>query len=214
MKMTETLTSVLTYAFYAAVGLIVLLLLSSALPIPGGIKTFVVQSGSMEPSIKTGGVVVVKPMDSYAVGDVITFGPRTKTKSPTTHRIIEVTADGNYVTKGDANSDQDLRTVSHYEVIGRVLFSLPYLGYAVAAAQKPWGFMIIVVIPAAIIIWEEAGKIWREIKKKQDYKQRVAKRPAPSNSTDPSEIHEVVQFHGTSGAPVKQDSTGEINPGK
>lgn len=190
--MTETLTSVLTHAFYAAVGLIVLLLLSSALPIPGGWKTFVVQSGSMEPSIKTGGIVVVKPTTltgsgeagSYQVGDVITFGPRTKTKSPTTHRIIEVTADGNYVTKGDANSDQDLRTVSRYEVIGRVLFSLPYLGYAVAAAQKPWGFMIIVVIPAAIIIWEEAGKIWREIQKKRDYKQRVEKREETINQGD------------------------------
>lgn len=194
------ITTLLTYGFYLAVAFIVVLLLASALPIPGGIKTFVVQSGSMEPSIKTGGVVVVKPMDSYVVGDVITFGPRSKTKSPTTHRIIEVKEDGNYVTKGDANSDQDLRTVSRYEVIGKVLFSVPYVGYAVAAAQKPWGFVIIVVIPAVIIIWEEAGKIWREIQKKRDYKERVAKRPAPSNSTE--------------GAPAKQDSTGENNPGK
>jgi signal peptidase len=184
MKMTETLTSVLTYAFYAAVGLIVLLLLSSALPIPGGIKTFVVQSGSMEPSIKTGGIVVVKPMDSYAVGDVITFGPRTKTKPPTTHRIMEVKEDGNFLTKGDANEDEDMRTVSRYEVIGRVLFSVPYLGYAVATAQKPWGFVLIIGIPAAIIIWEEAGKIWIEIKKKRDYAARVEKRTETTDSPE------------------------------
>ena len=167
---TETITNIFSYGFYLAVAFIVLLLLSSALPIPGGVKTFVVQSGSMEPSIKTGGIVVVKPADSYAVGDVITFGPRSKTKPPTTHRIIEVKEDGNFVTKGDANDDEDMRTVSRYEVIGKVLFSVPYVGYAVAAAQKPWGFTIIVVIPAAIIIWEEVGKIWREMKKKQDYK--------------------------------------------
>lgn len=170
------LGNLLTYAFYAAVALIVLLLLSSALPIPGGIKTFVVQSGSMEPTIKTGGVVVVKPAESYHVGDVITFGPRSKTKPPTTHRIMEVKEDGNFLTKGDANEDSDMRTVSRYEVIGKVLFSLPYVGYAVAAAQKPWGFTVIVIIPAVIIIWEELQKIWIEVKKKQDYRKRVEKR--------------------------------------
>lgn len=176
MKTTEILTNIFTYVFYTAVAAIVLLLLSSAIPIPGGLKTFVVQSGSMEPSIKTGGVVVIKPMDTYGVGDVITFGPRSKTKPPTTHRIVEVKADGNFLTKGDANEDGDIRPVSRYEVIGKVLFTVPYVGYAVAAAQKPWGFTIIVVIPAAIIIWEELQKIWREMKKKQDYKHRVEKR--------------------------------------
>lgn len=145
---------------------------------------------------------MVKSMESYGVGDVITFGPRSKTKPPTTHRIIEVKADGNFVTKGDANDDEDMRTVSRYEVIGKVLFSIPYVGYAVAAAQKPWGFVVIVVIPAVIIIWEEVQKIWREMKKKQDYGHRVEKRLAQSNNDD------VV--------PVKQDSTGEekeIDPG-
>ncbi len=176
MKATSLITNILTYGFYALVALVVVLLFSSALPIPGGIKTFVVQSGSMEPSIGTGSVVVVKPFESYAQGDVITFGPRSKTKPPTTHRIIEVKEDGNFVTKGDANEDEDIRAVSRYEVIGKVIFSVPYIGYAVAAAQKPWGFMLIVGIPAILIIWEEAGKIWREMKKKKDYAERVEKR--------------------------------------
>lgn len=180
--MTDKLTHVLTYGFYAAVAVVALFLFSSALPIPGGIKTFVVQSGSMEPAIRTGSVVVVKPAEQYQVGDVITFGPRSKQKPPTTHRIIEVKEDGNFVTRGDANNDADMRTVSRYEVIGRVLFSIPLVGYAVATAQKPWGFAIIIGIPAVIIVWEEANKIWIEIKKKQDYKRRIAKRPAPSNN--------------------------------
>lgn len=124
-------------------------------------------------------------MASYGVGDVITFGPRSKTKPPTTHRIVEVKDDGNYVTRGDANTDDDMRTVSRYEVIGRVLFSVPFAGYAVAAAQKPWGFTIIVVIPAAIIIWEELQKIWRELQKKKDYKQRIEKREETEKETGP-----------------------------
>jgi signal peptidase len=165
----------------------------------------------MEPAIKTGSVVVVKPADSYKVGDVITFGPVSKTKSPTTHRIAEI-KDGNYLTRGDANNAEDMRTVSRYEIIGKVIFSVPYVGYAVAAAQKPWGFGLIIVVPAVLIIYEEAQKIRKELAKRKDYKQRVEKRIAPLNSADPSEIHEVVQtklqFRGTRGAPAKQDSTG------
>ena len=186
MCMKIGITDVLTYLFYAAVACIVLLLLSSMLPIPGGVKTFVVQSGSMEPSIKTGSVIVVKQAESYTVGEVITFGPRSKTKPPTTHRIIEIKEDGSYVTKGDANDDEDLRTVSRYEVIGKVVASIPWVGYAVAAAQKPWGFVVIVVIPAAIIIWEEVGKIWTEIKKKRDYAARIEKREEHQAATETS----------------------------
>lgn len=187
MQATETITHVLTYAFYAAVAVIILALFSSALPIPGGIKTFVVQSGSMEPEIGTGSVVVVKPAESYAKDDVITFGPRSKTKPPTTHRILEVTDKGSYVTKGDANTDADIRPVNRHEVIGRVVFSIPYVGYAVAAAQKPWGFMLIVVIPAVLIIWEEAHKIWRELRKKKDYAARVEKREESAIETHAKE---------------------------
>ncbi len=190
----DRIFKVLAYLFYAAIALVAVVLIASAVPVPGGIKTYVVQSGSMEPAIKTGSVVVIKPMADYRVGDVITFGPKSKGKTPTTHRIMEV-KEGGFVTRGDANNGEDMRTVSRYEIIGKVLFSVPYIGYAVATAQQPWGFGLIIVIPAVLIIYEEAQKIRRELKKKADYKRRVEKRPAPSNSTE--------------GAPAKQDSTGE-----
>ncbi|MDZ4229597.1 MAG: signal peptidase I, partial [Candidatus Veblenbacteria bacterium] len=130
----------LYYLFFAAAVFIVVVLLSSALPIPGGIKTFVVQSGSMEPSIKTGAVVAVKPQASYEVGDVITFGPYSKTKPPTTHRIIEIKEENGrpvYATRGDANKSEDMREVASRDVIGEVIVNVPYVGYLVAAAKQP-----------------------------------------------------------------------------
>ncbi len=36
-------------------------------------QAYIVSSGSMEPAIKTGSVVVVSPKSSYQVGDVVTF---------------------------------------------------------------------------------------------------------------------------------------------
>jgi len=44
----------------------------SVLGIPQGLRTFVVQSGSMEPAIKTGSLVFVKPQSDYQVSDIIT----------------------------------------------------------------------------------------------------------------------------------------------
>ncbi|MCD5396329.1 MAG: signal peptidase I [Candidatus Pacebacteria bacterium] len=85
-------------------------LVVSLLPLPGNYKILVVQSGSMEPSIKTGSVVVVKPASDYKVGDVITFGPFSKTKPPTAHRIYQIKEKNGqivYITKGDANNSPD-----------------------------------------------------------------------------------------------------------
>jgi len=153
------------YLILAAVAIVALFLIFSVVPVKGGYKTLVVLSGSMEPKIHVGSVVAVKPVGEYKVGDVITFGENTKTKTPTTHRIAEVKEDGgvkSYITKGDANNAPDQKPVAQGEILGKVLFSVPYVGYAVNAAQKPVGFMLIVIVPAVIIIYEEIRSIKKE----------------------------------------------------
>jgi signal peptidase len=163
--MVNKLSKILYYLLTTVIVLVVLFFVISALPIPGGAKTFVVQSGSMEPAIRTGSIVVVLPQEKYQTGDVITFGPYSKSRPLTTHRIVEVTSTG-YVTQGDANNATDARTVLSSNVIGRVRFSIPYFGYAVAAAQKPMGFIILIAVPALLLIWDEVKKIKNEVKKK------------------------------------------------
>ena len=153
--------------------LVVLLLIVSTLPITGNYKVMTVISGSMEPKIKMGSVVVVKPADDYKIGDVITFGIISKTKSPTTHRINDIRViDGKpiYITKGDVNNAPDTREVQKKDVIGKVLFDVPYVGFAIDFAKKPIGFALIIIIPAAVIIFDEARKIYNEIKKKKTKK--------------------------------------------
>lgn len=147
---------------------IALLLLVSVFPIPGNIETKIVLSGSMEPAIKTGSIVVIKPEDNYEIGDIITFGKDTKKDIPTTHRIIKMRASSGeilYRTKGDANGDPDGRETNKKSVIGKVLFSIPYLGYILDFAKKPLGFMLLVGIPAGIIIIDEIKKIWMEVRR-------------------------------------------------
>jgi len=150
--------------------IIAILLIVSVFPITGNYKVMVVQSGSMTPAIKMGSVVMVKPADDYKIGDVITFGPYSRTQAPTTHRIYDIKVTGGtpvYITKGDANNAPDQREITKRDIVGKVFFSVPYLGYAVAAAKKPYGFMLIIVVPAVIIIYDEIRKIYAEVKKKK-----------------------------------------------
>ncbi len=161
---------VIYYIFIAFIAAIAILLVVSTFQISGNFKVMTVLSGSMEPVIKMGSVVVIKPADDYKIGDIITFGPITKTKPPTTHRVQDIKIiEGNpvYITKGDGNNAPDAREVSPKEIIGKVLFTVPYARYIVDAARKPFGFMLLIIIPAILIIYDEVRKIIQELKIKR-----------------------------------------------
>jgi len=165
---------IIYYIFLTLVILIALLLIISVFPITGNIKFMMVQSGSMEPAIKMGSVVMVKPMQEYKMGDVITFGEITKTKSPTTHRIHDMKViEGRpiYITKGDANNAPDQKEIQKRDILGKVLLNIPYLGFAVDFAKKPVGFVLIIGIPAVVIISDEIKKIIKEVKKTKESKE-------------------------------------------
>jgi signal peptidase len=169
----KKLSQTIYYSFLVIIGAITVLFIVSAFPITGNIKFMVVQSGSMEPSIRAGSVVMVKPVEDYKSGDVITFGPYSKTKPPTSHRIYDIkVVDGQsfYITKGDANNAPDLREIIKKDILGKVLVSVPYLGFAVDFAKKPIGFALIIIIPAAIIVSDEIKNIWKEIIKLKNKK--------------------------------------------
>ena len=105
---------IIYYIVVGLIGLIAVLLVVSAFPITGNYKLMVVQSGSMQPEIKMGGIVVVKPADDYKIGEIITF-QSVKNKESITHRIYDVKIVGGeplYITKGDANNAPDPREVS------------------------------------------------------------------------------------------------------
>jgi signal peptidase len=164
------------YLFIAFIIVVALLLIFSVLPITGNYKVMTVLSGSMDPNIKMGSVVVVKPVQDYKIGEVITFGPYSKTKAPTTHRIYDIrVVDGQplYITKGDANDAPDPKEIQKKDVVGKVLLSVPYMGYAVDFAQKPLGFALIIIVPAAIIVYDEIKKIFSELKKKKKTEEKT-----------------------------------------
>lgn len=120
---------------------------------------YVVLSGSMEPAISTGDVIVVDGVEPGAVetGDVITFR-RQGERVPTTHRVIEVVGsdDGRaFVTKGDANEERDPQPVPAESVVGRVAITIPLIGYVIQFADTPLGFGLLVAVPFGLLVVTE-----------------------------------------------------------
>lgn len=166
--MIKKLIKIPYYLLIAGVVSVGLLLLATLMPIPGNFRIKIVRSGSMEPYIRTGGIVLIRPASFYKVGDVVTFGPDTKTQIPTTHRIVEEKKEGTtktFITKGDANDAVDPSLVYPKDIGGRVIFTLPFVGYILDFAKQPLGFILLVGLPAVLVILDELFKIWREIKK-------------------------------------------------
>lgn len=131
-------------------------------------RAYVVQSGSMEPIIGVGSVVVSFPYEDYREGDVVTFYPEASKKSLVTHRIVkrDISAAGvSFSTAGDANEDADPGSIKESQIVGRVVFSLPYLGYVVDFAKTPRGFIFLVIVPATIVVYEELKNLSSEGKK-------------------------------------------------
>ena len=150
----------------------------SFVPFPGNYKIFTVQSGSMEPTIKTGSLIFVRPEADYNVGDIVTR--RTDDPKVTiTHRIVskeEVQGKIAFQTKGDANQSADSEKFTKDGIIGKEIFKLPYIGYPVGYAKTTPGLILLIIVPAVIIIYDEMNKIKEEIKKKFQYRKAVAKR--------------------------------------
>lgn len=164
----------LYYLVIVLISVVAFLLIISILPITGNFKTLVVLSGSMEPAIHTGSVVLIKPEVNYRIGDIITFGKIGKNQTPITHRVNDIRLQEGkpiYITKGDANNAPDTKEVTPTEIQGKVIFSIPFIGYAIDFAKKPLGFMVIIIVPTIAIIFDEVKKIFneaRKIKKKSE----------------------------------------------
>lgn len=166
MKKGNKYLKILIYIVYAIVIIFAFLAVSSKFSI-GGLKLLVVKSGSMEPAIKTGSMVVGKSASDYNIGEVITFKNTGKPTETTTHRIYDKECQNDvctFTTKGDANDAPDFETVIADRIEGKVMLAVPYFGYITNFARTLPGLIILIIIPAVIIIYEEIRKIHNETK--------------------------------------------------
>lgn len=129
-------------------GLVVALaLVLVVVPKLSGSTPLTVLTGSMEPTLPPGTLLVVRPVDTadVRVGDVVTYQIESGRPEVISHRVVEVasSSDGSttFVTKGDANGSADEAPVRPEQVRGELWYSVPWVGYvnqAVNGQARGW----------------------------------------------------------------------------
>ncbi len=127
-----------------------------------GITPYVVLSGSMEPTIKTGSVCFINKHVKYEnikEKDIIAF--KMSDGTLVTHRVDSINSE-TFITKGDANDVKDGESTKD-KYVGKNIFWIPKVGYVVKAIQTTKGrimagTIVIVLFAAAFLIGEPSKK--------------------------------------------------------
>lgn len=148
-------------AIQAAVAVVLLVLvaalLAGSVPSLFGCESYVVMSGSMEPTLRVGDLAVVAPVApaDLRVGDVISYRTPKRPDVVVTHRLtaIGVNDAGRTVfeTRGDANDSADQIEIDPRGVVGRLVYAVPKVGYLVDFAKRPLGKILLLGVPAALL---------------------------------------------------------------
>lgn len=108
-----------------------------------GISADVILSGSMEPALRTGGIAFTDTREFVPEeGDIITYRLNGLL---ITHRIVQKKKD-TCITKGDANDGVDAEEVEISRIIGKVIFTVPFLGYVVVFLRTKTGIFVLLVL--------------------------------------------------------------------
>ena len=175
--MLKTIRNIITTILVVLVALLAILLVGVRLI---GLQPYVVLSGSMEPTYHVGSLVYVQKVDYHdlKVGDPITY--MLDSDTVVTHRIIEVLVDEEdpntlrYFTQGDANDIPDGTSVHYKNIIGKPLFSIPYLGYVSNYIQQPPGLYVALATGAILILLVFLPDIFSEDEKKKEQAEESA----------------------------------------
>ena len=120
-----------------------------------GVEVYTVLSGSMEPQYQTGSIIYVVDVDpaELQVKDPITFYLSGSTVA--THRIIEIQEGEGHLrfrTKGDNNDVEDAGYVLDDDIIGKPVFTIPFLGYLITYIQQPPGSYVAISAGAFLFL--------------------------------------------------------------
>lgn len=124
-----------------------------------GISVVKIVTGSMEPTIRDGDYIIIEKTEAAALkeGDIICFYSSDSDISGrlNTHRIMEISENGGFITKGDANKYSDEEAVSLEAVIGKYRGKLGFLRWisSFGSADKLI-FVAVAIILAAVSFFE------------------------------------------------------------
>lgn len=139
-------------------------LVGNHLPMPFGYGAAVVLSGSMEPELSVGDLILVRESNDFKVNDVVVYQSGS---SLVVHRVLKLD-ENSVVTQGDANNVAD-DPVDISAVKGIVFFSIPGVGNVVNFLKTPVGILLTIIL--AIVLVEIPNRF--EQKKDDDERQKL-----------------------------------------
>jgi signal peptidase len=123
-----------------------------------GFSPLIVLTGSMEPAIDSGDLIIVRQIDSadVAVGDIIAFfDPASDSDSIVTHRVTDISSEGDtlaFTTKGDANNVEDSLQVPSENLVGLYYTKINGFGNVAMFMQTTTGLVVCVVLPLILLV--------------------------------------------------------------
>jgi len=152
---------------------------------------YVVASGSMVPELQVYDVLIVQghePFEDIEVGDVIVFNRPSDHNRVIVHRVVSILDDEPKTirTQGDANPASIPGTdfpITQEEYIGKVVYTLPQVGYVTQLLKPPINYIIIAVVVGVMIV--------KQMAKRKSEKEFTLTDPLESENKDTSELPEI-----------------------
>ncbi|MFH0846962.1 MAG: signal peptidase I [Chloroflexota bacterium] len=121
-----------------------------------GLRIDNVLSDSMSPELERGTLAVSVPVNPGTIrkGDIIVFNPIPAAERPMVHRVVEVrNSPLQFVTQGDALTRPDPLTVPARNLLGKVIYHAPLLGFVAYFLKTLPGLLLCLVLPGVVIFW-------------------------------------------------------------
>ncbi len=142
---------VLKHVVIAAVLLVVVGLLGIRV---AGFEPLVVLTGSMEPGISPGDLMLARATDGPITVGEIYIGTVPSTGADTAHRVVGPgKAPDTWITRGDANPVADDYQLTTAQLSRHVVWTIPYAGYLQQALNRPDVRLLLLMIPVLILVW-------------------------------------------------------------
>ncbi len=142
----------------AAVGITILAwgvlgLCAATVPAAWGWRPNVVASGSMEPAISVGDVVLVASSrpNQLRPGDVILADVAGQPGRTYLHRVVRIEG-GKVVTRGDANQSEDSTALAFADVKGETRLVVPVVGWPLLWLEQPSPHRVAAAVVTALVI--------------------------------------------------------------
>lgn len=143
-------------------------------------------SGSMEPTISAGDLVICKEQDSYNVNDPVLFEDQ---GFLVLHRIVDIDEDGDFITKGDANNVNDKAEIQPENVYGKMTGVLHGWGSTLSYLSSRMGAFWTILVSLFIYLALDAGKDL--LKEDSEQEEETIEEQPGEQSDEPNEEKEM-----------------------